>query len=105
VTPALAKARLRQYPGRAHKDRRQMGKRYWFPAKRYGWGWGPPSAWQGWVVMAVFVILVLAGVLLFPPRESAPRFVGYVLGLAVALTGVCWWKGEPPRWRWGDDGR
>ena len=21
--------------------------RYWFPAKRYGWGWGPPSTWQG----------------------------------------------------------
>ena len=22
---------------------------------------------------------------------------------SIALTGVCWWKGEPPRWRWGDE--
>ena len=27
--------------------------RYWFPAKRYGWGWGPPQTWQGWVVFVV----------------------------------------------------
>jgi len=27
------------------------GDRYWFPARRYGWGWGLPTAWQGWVVM------------------------------------------------------
>lgn len=25
---------------------------YWFPAKRYGWGWGLPSSWQGWVVLS-----------------------------------------------------
>jgi hypothetical protein len=25
---------------------------YWFPAKRYGWGWGIPVTWQGWVVFA-----------------------------------------------------
>jgi len=27
---------------------------YWFPAKRYGWGWGIPVTWQGWAVMAIF---------------------------------------------------
>lgn len=26
-------------------------RKYWFPAKRFGWGWGLPSAWQGWVVL------------------------------------------------------
>ena len=34
--------------------RRRMA-RYWFPAKRYGWGWGPPATWQGWAVLAAFV--------------------------------------------------
>jgi hypothetical protein len=34
---------------------------YWFPAKRYGWGWGLPRVWQGWAVMVVFGMLVLAG--------------------------------------------
>ena len=27
-------------------------EKYWFPAKRYGWGWGLPSTWQGWIVLA-----------------------------------------------------
>ncbi len=26
-------------------------KKYWFPAKRYGWGWGIPNVWQGWLVL------------------------------------------------------
>jgi hypothetical protein len=25
------------------------GRKIWFPAKRYGWGWGLPCCWQGWV--------------------------------------------------------
>ena len=29
--------------------------RYWFPAKRYGWGWGLPAVWQGWVVLVGFI--------------------------------------------------
>jgi hypothetical protein len=29
-------------------------KKYWFPAKRYGWGWGIPNVWQGWLVLFVF---------------------------------------------------
>jgi hypothetical protein len=28
----------------------QTERKYWFPAKRYGWGWGIPSSWQGWLV-------------------------------------------------------
>jgi hypothetical protein len=23
-------------------------KKFWFPAKGYGWDWGPPKTWQGW---------------------------------------------------------
>jgi hypothetical protein len=45
----------------------QTEPKYWFPAKRYGWGWGVPSAWQGWLVMGAFLVLVLAGSFLFPP--------------------------------------
>ena len=76
---------------------------FWFPAKRYGWGWGPPATWQGWAVLAAFIILIIAGVFIVPPQRSPVMFVGYVAILSIALTGVCWWKGEPPRWRWGDE--
>ena len=74
---------------------------YWFAAKRYGWGWGLPLAWQGWIVLAIFVALVIAGVVLFPPHQSPVAFIIYVVALSVLLTIVCWIKGEPPRWRWG----
>src|SRR6266702_3273794 len=31
----------------------QSDGKYWFPAKRYGYGWGIPTTWQGWLVLAV----------------------------------------------------
>ena len=76
--------------------------RYWFPAKRYGWGWGLPIRWQGWLVLAAFIVLVVVGVIAFPPRAS-PVFYVYIAVLVVLLSGVCWLTGEPPRWRWGED--
>jgi len=74
---------------------------YWFPAKRYGWGWSWPSSWQGWVVLAGFFVLVGAGALVFPPNSNASAFIIYVLALSALLVAICWLKGEPPRWRWG----
>ena len=76
---------------------------YWFPAKRYGWGWGIPSCWQGWMVLAVFAGLFLAGFLLFPPSRDIGLYLAYVAILTGSLVAICWIKGEPPRWRWGDD--
>jgi CHASE2 domain-containing sensor protein len=77
--------------------------RYWFPAKRYGWGWGPPATWQGWLVLAAFVGLLVAAAVRFPPNRQTGAFIVCVVTLSVVLTLVCWIKGEPPRWRWGDD--
>jgi hypothetical protein len=74
---------------------------YWFPAKRYGWGWGPPNVWQGWVVMTVFAILVLGGALMLLPTYGSLVFVAYTACLCIGLVAVCWVKGEPPSWRWG----
>jgi hypothetical protein len=74
---------------------------YWFPAKRYGWGWGLPLAWQGWLVLAAFAGLVAAGFLIFPPSTGLGFFLAYVAILSALLIAICWFKGEPPRWRWG----
>jgi hypothetical protein len=74
---------------------------YWFRAKRYGWGWGLPLVWQGWVVLGVFFALVLAGAVLVLPSRGQAAFVGYVVLLCALLVLVCWAKGEPPRWRSG----
>ena len=74
---------------------------YWFPAKRYGWGWGPPTTWQGWVVLLVYFALVLGGIPLIHASRGSVAYVAYVLVLTAGLIAICWSKGERPRWRWG----
>jgi hypothetical protein len=74
---------------------------YWFPAKRHGWGWGPPTVWQGWGVMMVFAALLLVGAVALLPTRGPAAFVAYAALLCLLLVVVCWLKGEPPTWRWG----
>lgn len=71
----------------------------WFPAKTYGYGWGPPVCWQGWVVMAIYIALLAGGARWLMPRK--PAFIAYAIGLSLAFIFVCWLKGEKPAWRWG----
>jgi hypothetical protein len=73
----------------------------WFPAKRYGWGWGLPVTWQGWAVMAAYFVVLLIGVFGIDPERQLPLFMAWMLGWSAVLVAVCWWKGERPRWRWG----
>ena len=82
------------------KDAMAADPQYWFAAKRYGWGWSLPITWQGWAVFVVYLIMVaICGA--FLARRSPAAFVGSVLPLSGLLIGICWLKGEPPRWRWG----
>ena len=76
-------------------------KRYWFPAKRYGWGWGPPSTWQGWVVLLVWMAIVIA-VSPWLAKRSMPLFIVFQLVTVTGIIAICYAKGEPPSWRWGD---
>ena len=76
-------------------------QKYWFPAKRYGWGWGVPRVWQGWVVLVAFFGLLAGGALVLLPAEGAAAFVAYSAALSAILVAICWFKGERPRWRWG----
>ena len=76
-------------------------KRYWFPAKRYGWGWGPPSTWQGWVVLLVWLAVLIPASTWLALR-SMPLFFLFEAVMVTAIITICYAKGEPPRWRWGD---
>jgi hypothetical protein len=60
---------------------------YWFPAKRYGWGWGPPNSWHGWSVLAGFVALIALGAATILPHSHA-GFIAYVVVLSV-LSPAC----------------
>jgi hypothetical protein len=79
------------------------GKSYWFPAKRYGWGWGPPARWQGWVVMLLWTVAVFEGLFLLRHNPYRPAVsLAFVFFMSAVLTLICYWKGEPTKWRWGE---
>jgi hypothetical protein len=77
--------------------------KYWFPAKRYGWGWGLPQAWQGWLVLVTYLALIIGGIPFVKVSKGDFMYVAYVLVLTIILIAICWISGEPPRWRWGND--
>jgi hypothetical protein len=81
-----------------------MNKRgqYWFRAKRYGWGWGPPVTWQGWGVLIGWLAVLIVGMTALGLRAHPVAHAVYVGVMVVALLLVCRWKGEPVQWRWGD---
>jgi hypothetical protein len=78
------------------------GPRYWFRAKRYGWGWGLPLTWEGWIVITVWLCVLVAVVPSLHAHRHVIDRVVFIVGMVVALFGVCYWKGEPVRWRWGE---
>ena len=79
-------------------------KPVWFTAKRYGWGWGLPCAWQGWVVFVAWLALISGTAFLLAPRHFA-LWMASLAVLSTALFIVCLIKGETPRWRWGESER
>jgi hypothetical protein len=79
-----------------------MSDREWFAPKRYGIGAGLPIAWQGWAVIAGFVMLLGLSGWLFGKHDvrALAIVVPATIGLIVisALTTKGGWH-----WRWGDD--
>lgn len=78
-------------------------EKYWFPAKRFGWGWGPPTTWQGWVVLVGYIVVVALISAVFSPDRHPLLFPIGVAFATCILIGICLKKGEPPAWRWGGE--
>ena len=76
-------------------------EKLWFSAKKYGWGWGFPNCWQGWVVLATYLGLLCAGAFIL--SKETGLFSGYTIVLSIVLIIICYLKGEKPRWRWGNE--
>jgi hypothetical protein len=73
----------------------------WFYAKQYGWGWGLPAAWQGWVVLCVYLVLIIGGIFVFDMERQLAGYIVFAGALTALLIAICWVKGEKPAWRWG----
>ena len=58
----------------------------WFRAKRFGYGAGLPFKWQGWVSLALYV-LVMVGLGLFADGPGAMPTIATVV-LMLLITGI-----------------
>jgi hypothetical protein len=76
-------------------------KEIWFPAMKYGVGWGFPITWQGWAVLLTYIALMLLGGLFFKSLFLIIPFIIYVFILSGIFLFICWKKGEKPDVRWG----
>jgi hypothetical protein len=75
---------------------------FWFPVKRYGWGWGLPVRWQGWLVLVAYLALQYLGIQYFEERRDVRGLLFYLIGVTVVLVAIVVAKGERPvGWRWG----
>ena len=87
---------------------RDNPKGYWFRRKLYGWGW-VPATWEGVVVMLIaalaigltfanFSLKTQTGIVeQYDVTDFLTNFGITVIGLGLIL----YWKGESPRWQWG----
>lgn len=71
-------------------------RNYWFHAKdpAVGFGWSSPASWQGWLVLATYVAVVLGGAGFLVPA----RFGTYLLLLlasSAVFIGIAFLTGEP----------
>lgn len=60
--------------------------RYWFKRRRYGYGW-VPVAWQGWLTLLVFALVVAVDGVLFGAglgRGDPAAIIGFAAVLAGA---------------------
>lgn len=74
----------------------------WFRAKRYGLGAGLPIAWQGWVLLAAHVGLILGVAQLLADRPML--LLAIVIPVALLPLPIYAARTEGGwRWRWGGD--
>jgi hypothetical protein len=82
----------------------------WFKAKTYGYGWYPVT-WQGWSIIAVYLVYVLLKVSDFAkdikesteaPGEMTGVFLIDILVVTLALVIISYLSGEKASWRWGE---
>ena len=59
-----------------------------------------PARWQGWVCLLTYVAVMAGSAAWILPEH--PILFGTVTGVLSAIfIGICYWKGETPKWRWG----
>lgn len=81
----------------------QRDQNDWFAPKRFGFGAGLPIAWQGWALIGVYSLALMAAGVWLAPRHPV-LFVGLAIVMTIPLVIV---SAQHTRggwqWRWGRD--
>lgn len=73
----------------------------WFAPKRFGYGAGLPIAWQGWVVVGLYLAVILSASLLI--RHHGGLYGVIIIAMTIAILPITAAKTRGGwRWRWGD---
>ena len=79
---------------------------FWFVPRQYGYG-ATPVTWEGWLVAAIFVAIVIAFVVIVPRRKKAGLSNKGPFMALLASTAVFVWICAAKTngnwaWNWGD---
>ena len=77
------------------KDMPVRRRRPWFAVKRFGYGVGLPIAWEGWLLLSVFVAAMTLSALLLPPLV----FAVLIIPLTTAVLYLAYVRSDG-EWRW-----
>jgi len=55
-------------------------------------------------VLVTFIAVVSILPFVIDPNENLLLFLAAIIGSSGILIAVCYAKGEPPKWRWGNSG-
>ncbi len=62
--------------------------KFWFRPKAYGYG-VTPSTWEGWVVVAVYILVIFASTLLLAdPQRSVWTWLSWIAVLAIVTASM-----------------
>ncbi len=75
-------------------------KKPWFPVKRFGYGVGFPIAWEGWLVLGIYVAVVALSAAFF--AERSPIIFGLVMLVASAALLMVARSRTDREWKWRD---
>ena len=86
--------------------------KYWFKAKKYGWGTSWPIAWQGWVSILCLIVLILVFAyvdnLFGKETHTTPKdFLRFFLDVLILSILFCLTLNDKVegglKWRWGKE--
>jgi hypothetical protein len=79
-----------------------MGKP-WFRVKRYGVGAGLPCSWEGWALLAAFLVILIGSGVVLADHDRMLHFSIVLASTAIVIV-VSRLKSDAPwKWRWGQD--